>query len=136
MSFKWHPRDFQEVVRIVNSPSQAHNVIKQAISVAGSLSCPSPAWDPHGTYRVGVNGPTLVIQRLDHPTATWVQASLAPPASIVAAHPGQRVRARVGADVLEVTVVKVDESEFPGKVVVKDDVGNVHELLIHIGWAK
>jgi len=53
---------------------------------------------------------------------------------MIVVQPGARVRVRVASVVKTVTVVKVDESTFPGKVIVKDDDGKEHEIHIEIGW--
>jgi hypothetical protein len=44
------------------------------------------------------------------------------------------VKARVDGVVKNVKVVKIDETEFPGTVIVKDEHGKEHEIAIEIGW--
>jgi hypothetical protein len=53
---------------------------------------------------------------------------------MVAAQPGMLVKARVDGMVKNVKVVKIDENEFPGKVIVKDEQGKEHAIAIEIGW--
>ena len=81
MNFKWHPRDFHDVVRDVTSGQGVMlQAMTQAIRMMGSLSCPAPSWDPSSTYRVGLDNGKLVIQKFgtDH---VWHAADLTAPAS-------------------------------------------------------
>lgn len=79
MGFDWHPKTFQDVVRIVNSPSGLTlNAMAKAIKIMGSLSCPPPSWDPDSTYRVAMGEGGLVIQKFAEDN-TWQDADLFPP---------------------------------------------------------
>lgn len=53
---------------------------------------------------------------------------------IIAVQPGDQVKARLHGVVKNVKVMRIDESTFPGRVIVKDDQGKEYEIPIEIGW--
>jgi hypothetical protein len=79
MNFSWNPTSFQDVVRVVHTrEGQFHRAIVTVLRRMGSLSCPSPAWDVHGTYRVGLENGVPTVQKLGA-DGSWQSAPLHAP---------------------------------------------------------
>ena len=55
---------------------------------------------------------------------------------VLAAAPGDRVIVKTDAGVIEATIVRIDESVFPGRVIVRGDDGQERVVLVGIGWPK
>jgi hypothetical protein len=74
MMLSWNPHDFQNVVAALCGPVRPH--LAGAIRVMGSLPCPAPSWDAHGSYRVDLDATGQPeIQKL-RPTGLWVAAMI------------------------------------------------------------
>lgn len=74
IQFEWHPKHYEGARQTVNlARSQSvplglglAQAMTQMIHIIGGLECPAPSNDPHGVYRVGLDGHgLLVIQRRD-----------------------------------------------------------------------
>jgi hypothetical protein len=79
MRFNWNPTSFQEVVRVIHTrEGQVYRAIIMALKHVGSLSCPAPAWDAQGTYRVALENGVPTIQKFENDNA-WRAACLHEP---------------------------------------------------------
>jgi hypothetical protein len=73
-TFTWNPTSFDAVVTWIGRAKANPQICKAmllAIQALGSLTCPSPASDPNGLYRVGVSSQGVPeIQRQEH--GSWI----------------------------------------------------------------
>jgi len=78
--FKWNPGDFNTTVqRVASAQNMLLREMKNMIRTFGSLTCPSPPWDPQGAYRVGQGGEDRPeIQKLQPDGMTWAKAAIVP----------------------------------------------------------
>ena len=53
---------------------------------------------------------------------------------VVAAAVGDRVKIMTAHGPCQGVIERIDETPFPGKVAVRDDDGNLHDVKIGIGW--
>lgn len=138
MKFSWHPDSFAEVVRLVTTTQgPTAMAIRAALGHVATLSCPPPSWDPAGSFRVALVAGAPTIQRLDSASNSWAVARLTPPRAgtpMLVAEVGQRVRVQANGAIVEGEIVQIDESQFPGVVVVRDGDGVEHRVPVAIGW--
>jgi diguanylate cyclase (GGDEF)-like protein len=65
LDFDWKPKNFGAVVqKVTSAQGEMLSTMLRQVSKTGYLSCPPPAWDPEGLYRVGANGSRVEVQRL------------------------------------------------------------------------
>ena len=81
MSTNWTPRDFKNVVaKVTSAQGEDLSAMRTQLERRGFLSCPPPAWDPEGVYRVALSGGRPEIQRLGE-AENWSPTRLTPAAT-------------------------------------------------------
>lgn len=80
MSGKGSGTSFHDAVRLISNPTGVkYKAYVSGISTTGDMGCGAPPWDPHGTYRLALNGGQIMIQRFSD--GAWVASPLTAPAS-------------------------------------------------------
>jgi diguanylate cyclase (GGDEF)-like protein len=78
VSYDWTPKDFKNVVaKVTSAQGESLSAMTKQLEHRGFLSCPPPAWDPEGVYRVALSRGRPEIQRLDDAEA-WAASKLTP----------------------------------------------------------